>query len=373
MHPSDRSIRPHSPSDAVSKGEPVPPNQPVAQSLQGTPDRERSTCTRRDALATLGALGMGAMGAAGALAFTSGMASPAQAGSPQAGAAPAAKADGNGAAFRISLAQWSFHKALYAGELDHLDFAALARDQYNLDAVEYVTAFFKDKATNQPYLKQMKQRAADAGVSSLLIMVDGEGNLGDPDDAARAQAVDNHRKWLDAAAMLGCHSIRVNAASSGDWDTQRNLAADGLRTLAELGELHNLYVLVENHGGLSSHGEWLEAVMKQVDHPRCGTLPDFGNFCMDWSRRDDPDAWYDRYEGVRRLMPFAKAVSAKSYDFNEAGEDTGTDYARMLKIVTDAGYNGYVGIEYEGSKLSEHEGVAKTLALLERVRDKATG
>jgi sugar phosphate isomerase/epimerase len=265
--------------------------------------------------------------------------------------------------FRISLAQWSLHRALYGGELDNLDFAAFAKREYGIDAVEYVNQFFKDKAKDERYIKQMKQRAADAGVKSLLIMCDGEGRLGDADKTARTTAVENHHKWVDVAKTLGCHSIRVNAASSGSYEEQLDCAADGLRRLTEFAAERDLNVIVENHGGLSSNGAWVAALMKKVDHPRCGTLPDFGNFHL------GDDKWYDRYAGVREMMPFAKAVSAKSHDFNEQGDEVHTDYRRMMKIVLDAGYHGYVGIEYEGGKLSETEGVRRTKALLERVRD----
>jgi L-ribulose-5-phosphate 3-epimerase len=271
--------------------------------------------------------------------------------------------------FRISLAQWSLHRALQAGKLDTLDFARTARKQYGLDAVEYVNSFFKDRARDESYLAEMRARASDAGVRSLLIMVDGEGRIGDSDPAARTKAIENHHKWVAAAKALGGHSIRVNAASAGSYDEQIKLAADGLRRLTEYAAGHDLNVIVENHGGLSSNGAWLAKVMKTVDHPRCGTLPDFGNFCLDWSRQDDPDAWYDRYKGVREMMPFAKAVSAKSHEFNEDGDEIHTDFRRMMRIVLDAGYHGYVGIEYEGSKHSEDEGIRKTKALLERVRD----
>lgn len=271
--------------------------------------------------------------------------------------------------YRISLAQWSLHRTLRAGKLDNLGFARIAKQRYGLDAVEYVNSFFKDKARDEQYLAEMRTRARDAGVRSLLIMVDGEGRIGDPDSAARTKAIENHHPWVAAAKALGCHSIRVNAASAGSYDEQIKLAADGLRRLTEYAAGHDLNVIVENHGGLSSNGAWLAKVMKTVDHPRCGTLPDFGNFCLDWSRKDDPEAWYDRYQGVREMMPFARAVSAKSHEFNEVGDEIHTDYRRMMRIVLAAGYHGYVGIEYEGSKHSEDEGIRKTKALLERVRD----
>jgi len=269
--------------------------------------------------------------------------------------------------FLISLAQWSLHKLLFAGEITNLDFASESRAM-GFDAIEYVNAFFKDKAADAPYLAEMNKRAADAGVAQLLIMCDGEGNLGDPDDAKRAQAVENHRKWLEAAKTLGCHSIRVNAASAGSWDEQQKLAADGLRRLCEIAEPFGLHVLVENHGGLSSNGEWLAGVMKRADHPLVGTLPDFGNFCMDWSRADEADAWYDRYKGTAELMPFARAVSAKSHEFDAEGDEVRTDYTRMLKIVKDAGYRGWIGVEFEGSELDPRAGSIATKRLLERVR-----
>lgn len=267
---------------------------------------------------------------------------------------------------KISLAQWSLHRALFAGELDHLDFPRLARDEFGIHGVEYVSVFFKDHVLEKDYLAEMNTRCADLGVKQLLIMVDGEGALGDADDAARAKAVENHQKWLDAAKVLGCHSIRVNAQSAGSYEEQQKLAADGLRKLCERAEPLGLNVLVENHGGLSSNGAWLSGVMKRVDHPRVGTLPDFGNFCLDWSKADDPSAWYDRYQGTKELMPFAKAVSAKSYEFDEKGEEIRTDYLRMLTIVRGAGYAGYIGVEYEGSKHTEPEGVRLTKAIIER-------
>jgi len=264
--------------------------------------------------------------------------------------------------FQISLAQWSLHRALFSKQLDNLDFARAARNDYGIDAVEYVNQFFKDKATDKNYLAEMKKRARDHGVKSRLIMIDGEGALGDADPAKRKQAVENHYKWVEAAKYLGCYCIRVNAQSSGSYEEQLERAADGLRRLTEFGEAHKISVIVENHGGLSSNGVWLASVIKSVNHPRCGTLPDFGNFNLGNGQQ------YDRYKGVKELMPFAKAVSAKSHDFDAQGNEVHTDYSRMMKIVIDAGYNSYVGIEYEGDKISEPEGIRATKKLLERVR-----
>ncbi|MBK9383283.1 MAG: sugar phosphate isomerase/epimerase [Planctomycetes bacterium] len=261
---------------------------------------------------------------------------------------------------KVSRAEWSLNKALFAKKLDNLDFPAYAMDHFGIDAVEYVNTFMKDKAREPWYLDELKKRCGDKGVRSLLIMCDGEGNLGAPDEKARAEAVNNHFKWVDAAKHLGCHSIRVNAASSGSYDEQQKLAADGLRKLCEYADPMGINVIVENHGGLSSDGGWLSGTIKLAAHPRCGTLPDFGNFAIGGGR------YYDRYQGVRELMPFAKAVSAKSHDFDDEGKETRTDYYKMLQIVWDAGYRGYVGIEYEGGKLNEYAGILYTKNLLER-------
>jgi len=261
-------------------------------------------------------------------------------------------------AFRISLAEWSLHETLFAGKLDNLDFPRTAKQQFGIDAVEYVNQFFKDKARDADYLAELTTRAADEGVTNVLIMCDGLGNLGDPDEKARTQAVENHFPWVEAAKRLGCHAIRVNAASKGEFEEQLKLAADGLSRLAEYAAQMQMSVIVENHSGFSSNGAWLAGVMKLVDRPNCGTLPDFGNF------HD-----YDRYRGVAELMPFAKGVSAKSHEFDADGNEVRTDYRRMMKIVLDAGYSGWVGIEYEGKALPEAEGILATKKLLERVRD----
>ncbi|MHC4991277.1 MAG: sugar phosphate isomerase/epimerase family protein [Planctomycetota bacterium] len=266
--------------------------------------------------------------------------------------------------FKTSLAQGSLPRTLRSAELDALDFARSAKKDFQIDAIEYVNSFFKDKARDEAYLAELRSRAAEHGVRSLLIMVDGEGALGEPDEAGRTRAVTNHHQWVEAAKFLGCHSIRVNARSSGTPDEQRKLVADGLRQLVEYARPYEINVIVENHGGLSSNGAWLASVLGDVGDPRCGSLPDFGNF------RLEGDRWYDRYRGVRELMPFAKAVSAKSNDFDEDGNETNTDYLRMMRIVLEAGYRGYVGIEYEGRELSEAEGIRRTKALLERVREK---
>ena len=277
---------------------------------------------------------------------------------------------GNTPLFKISLAEWSLNKGIRAGETDHLDFAKIAKRNFGIDAIEYVNQLFTDKSGGSGnYIKEMKNIADGEGVKSLLIMCDGEGFLGDPSNVERSKAVENHYRWVDAAKYLGCHSIRVNAQSKGEYDEQMKLAADGLSSLTEYGVKHNINIIVENHGGLSSNGKWLSGVMDMVNHPHCGTLPDFGNFYLGtWD--DKGKDWYDRYVGVQELMPYAKAVSAKSHEFNDDGNEKETDYYKMMKIVLDAGYRGYVGIEYEGAELSEVDGISATKNLLEEVRDK---
>ncbi len=270
------------------------------------------------------------------------------------------------APFKISLAEWSLHRALRDPNknLTNLDFPRIAKREFGIDAVEYVNQFFMDKAKDEKYLAELKQRCEDEGVKSLLIMCDGEGRLGDANEKARTQAIENHYKWVDAAKFLGCHSIRVNAGSKGSYDEQQKLAADGLSRLSQYAKPHGLNVIVENHGGLSSNGAWLTGVIKMVDMQNCGTLPDFGNF------RIGNGEEYDRYKGVDELMPYAKAVSAKTHDFDEHGNEIHTDYERMMAIVLKHGYHGYVGIEYEGGKVGEMEGIQKSKELLERVAKK---
>ncbi|REA59691.1 sugar phosphate isomerase/epimerase [Dyadobacter luteus] len=268
--------------------------------------------------------------------------------------------------FDISLAEWSLHKELFAKKITNLDFPELAKKEFGISIVEYVNQFFKDKAEDKTYLAELLKRAKDNGVSNHLIMIDGEGGLGDTDAAARNKAVENHYKWVEAAKYLGCKTIRVNAFGRGSNEDVAKAAIEGLGKLGEFAAKTKINVIVENHGGSSSNGQWLSGVMKQVNLKNVGTLPDFGNFCI--TRKDGGCAEsYDRYQGTQELMPFAKGVSAKTYDFDEKGNCIETDYAKILKIVKTSGFRGIAGIEYEGSKLSEYDGIKATKALLERV------
>ncbi len=264
--------------------------------------------------------------------------------------------------FKISLAEWSLHKSLFAKKIDNLDFPKIAREEYGIEAVEFVNQFFKDKAHDSEYLRDLKKRANDAGVTCVLIMIDGEGDLTSKGDDQRTKAVENHKKWVDAAAALGCHAIRVNTGSHYS-PTDVGSIADGCGRLADYGEKNGISVICENHGGPSSDPNSLIALMKAVGKPTFGTLPDFGNFPI-----KDGKYTIDVYDAIARMMPYAKGVSAKSHDFDESGKETMLDYARIMKIVTDAGYHGFVGIEYEGSKLGEPEGIRATKKLLESVR-----
>ena len=259
-------------------------------------------------------------------------------------------------AYKISLAEWSLNRSIRKGLLTNMDFPRITKETYGLDAVEYVSTFFRDKAEDTQYLTQLKNECDKYGVKSLLIMVDGEGNLADTSMSARTKAIENHYKWVKAAKFLGCHSIRVNAAGRGTMGQMQAAAIDGLGRLSAYAADHGINVIVENHGGNSSYGKWLAEIMQAVNKPNCGTLPDLGNFYE-----------YDKYQGVKDLMPFAKGVSGKTHDFDENGNETQIDYVRMMKIVADSGYKGYIDVEYEGNKLSEDEGIKATIALLRKV------
>ncbi|SHF81582.1 sugar phosphate isomerase/epimerase family protein [Flavisolibacter ginsengisoli] len=273
--------------------------------------------------------------------------------------------------YEMSLAEWSLHKALFANKITNLDFPGIAKKQYGISVVEYVNQFFKDKANDTKYLGELLTRCKDNGVTNHLIMCDGEGSLGDPDAAKRKQAVENHYKWVDAAKFLGCRTIRVNAFGDGSAEDVQKAAIESLSQLGEYAGKENINVIVENHGHYTSDGNWMVRLMKGVNRSNVGVLPDFNNFCV---KREGGGTWsgkcieeYDRYKGVKQMMPYAKGASAKTIDFDANGNCVETDYVRMLQIIKDSGFKGYIGIEYEGEKLSEDEGIRKTKALLEKV------
>lgn len=270
--------------------------------------------------------------------------------------------------FKISLAQWSLHRSFNANELNAEEFPVIAKEQFGIHAVEYVNSLYSKHAKDSAFWNALHKRAKDIGVKNLLIMVDDEGDLGNPIKKARKKAVENHFKWVDAAKLLDCHSIRINAFGDGSKEEVATALVDGLGVLGEYAGKAGISVLIENHGLYSSNGKWVSNVLKRVDRENCGTLPDFGNFCTSrkWGSTEDgtcPEV-YDRYLGVKEMMPYAKGVSAKSYRFDDQGQETTIDYGKMLSIVKAAGFSGYVGIEYEGSELSEPDGIEATKKLL---------
>jgi sugar phosphate isomerase/epimerase len=277
--------------------------------------------------------------------------------------------------YKISLAEWSINKPLFGGQMQHLDFAKIAKS-VGIDAIEYVNQFFKDKAKDTAFLKEMNTRAKGEGVTQVLIMCDGEGNLGDSDAAKRQTAVENHHKWVEAAKFLGCHTIRVNGYSDTTKtpEEQQKLVADGLHKLSEFADKAGINVVIENHGGLSSNAKWLVQTIRMANHKRAGTLPDFGNFRLAGPTKDKPDAKvesYDSYVGVAEMMPLARGVSVKPRVWDANGKDSDIDLLKMMKIVVDAGYRGHCGIEY-GPEGKELEGVKDLRVQLERVRDQLT-
>jgi len=261
--------------------------------------------------------------------------------------------------FQISLAEWSLNRALFGGQLDNLDFPAYTKKNFDIHAVEYVNQFFK--SADLSYAKELLMRTEDLGVRNVLIMIDREGNLGDTDESRRKTAVENHYKWVECAQFLGCHSIRVNAGGRGTAEEVAYAATRSLRELSQFAADYRINVIVENHGGYSSRGSWLSSVIRNTGMVNCGTLPDFGNFAVS---RGEGGEIYDMYLGMKELMPLAKGVSAKSHNFDEDGNESDKDFYRILKIVRDAGFRGYIGIEYEGRELGADEGIMATKKLL---------
>ncbi len=283
----------------------------------------------------------------------------------------------NSPLFSLSLAQWSIHKMIMEDGLEPLEFASKAR-QWGFEGLEYVNHLYQSELLKndnlnfsiQNLVKNLNQRSEDNEMKNLIMMVDlppEEGDMAVTDKLAREKAIELHYPWVDATAGLGCHSMRVNMFGEFDAEKWKTSAIDGLSRLGEYAAKSNVNIIIENHGWLTSNAELLMEVINEVNLDNCGTLPDFGNFC---TKRKDKSRWgeceeeYDRYLGVEQLMPAAKAVSAKSYDFDENGNETTIDYRRMLQIVKNAGYSGYIGVEYEGSRLSEEEGILATKNLL---------
>ncbi|MEN1785112.1 MAG: sugar phosphate isomerase/epimerase family protein [Bacteroidota bacterium] len=277
--------------------------------------------------------------------------------------------------FKLSLAQWSINKMIREEGVDPYTFAEKAKS-WGFDGLEYVSGLYYpeletenfSESAMQAFIDRSNAEAKKYGLENLLIMVDGQGDLAAENQTDRNDAVAQHQKWVDAAAAMGCHSIRVNLSGAMDKATWIAASVDGLTQLANYAKDKSINIIVENHGGPSSNASWLAEVMQQVNLENCGTLPDFGNFCVKRANGSYYDSEcveeYDKYVGVKELMPFAKAVSAKSYAFDENGTETTIDYQKMLAIVKEAGYSGYIGVEYEGKELGEQEGILATRDLL---------
>jgi len=266
--------------------------------------------------------------------------------------------------FEISLAQWSLQASLFKGKLTNMDFPAKAKKDFGVNIVEYVSVFFNKQENNKEYLAELKKRTDDLGVRNHLIMVDGAGDLGNLNAGKRQQAVNDHCRWLDAAKSLGCDKLRVNAGGEGGMREVGDAVVEGLSSLTRLAKDRNMAIVVENHGGYSSNGAWLADVMKQVNSKHCGTLPDFGNFKISNTET------YDLYKGVGELLPYAKGISAKTFNFDQAGNEPDIDYYRLFRMIKASGFRGIVGIEWEGNSKSEDDGIMATKVLLEKVRSK---
>ena len=267
--------------------------------------------------------------------------------------------------FKISLAQWSLNKKLRGGDLDNLDFPAYTKKNFNIHALAYVNQFWP--SAEKSYTRDLLKRTDDLGMKNVLIMIDGEGHLGDQNEEKRKQSVENHYKWVEAAEILGCHAIRVNAGGEGSELDVAHAATKSLTTLSQFAADYRISVIVENHGGFSSRASWLASVIRNTGMVNCGTLPDFGNFVVERGENGEIGEKYDLYLGMKELMPLARGVSAKSHEFDEEGNETAKDFYRLLKIVKDAGFRGYIGIEYEGSTLSQDDGIKATKELLIKV------
>jgi len=289
--------------------------------------------------------------------------------------------------FKLALSQFSLASQFWSKQLDPLDFPQKTMKTFGIAGLDYCSMFFATKAKDTTFLNELRKRALDNGCYNQRIMIDGEGVLGDLNKDVRIKAVENHNKWIDAAATLGCPMIRVNVEGEGDPAEVAKAAIESLNALIDYGKKSNIDVIVENHVGISCNGGWLANVMKEMNNSHCGTLADFGNFCINRTKppTNDIAGWmqtkcleeYDRYKGIKELMPFAKGVHAKTHVFDASGNDTETDFAKMFKIIGDSGFKGWVSVEYEGGLikmyakdnkyLDDDAGVLATKKLIEKV------
>ena len=267
--------------------------------------------------------------------------------------------------FKISIAAWSVHREVRSGKLKLIDACRFLREEYDVDGFELVNTLLE--VPTAEYVRKFRAEAQRFHLAIPLIMCDGEGDFGSVDPDERRRAVRYHTKWMYVASDLGCHSIRVNwrgAPEGAEKDpalvlafTERSI--DAYAEMARIGGENGLNVIIENPGGISSPPEMLLGLIKAVNSPRFGTLPDWGGF---------PDD-VDRYDAVDKMMPYAKGVSAKCYDFGPDGRETKIDFERMVQICVDKhGYHSFLGIEFEGDRLTERQGMRAAKDLLVKLR-----
>ena len=258
---------------------------------------------------------------------------------------------------KFAVQQYSFNRQLKSGELDMLDYPKTVVEGTGIKALEYFNGHMEEKASDTAFFKEIRKRTDDLGAVNTMILCRSKSALDSPDAAERSASVESYKPWLEAMKILGGLCIRVDVRSPGDAEEQKQHAVAGLQKLTEVADKEfELDIVVENHGNHSSNGAWVADVMKKVGLENCGTLPDFQNFTD-----------YDPYQGVKEMMPWAKIVCAKSKKFDESGNEVNVDYRRMLKIVKDSGFKGYIGIEFEGHDVDPVSGINATKKLIETV------
>lgn len=273
---------------------------------------------------------------------------------------------------KYSLAQWSINRDLFSGEMSTIDFV-YAAGEMGFEGVEYVNQFFIDKAEDFEFLDSLNAAAEEAGVKNLMIQLDHTGNLCASDETERNKAVETAKKWVDAAKYLNAPAVRVNAHGDGSADEMKTQCMDGIGRLAEYANTQGIQVLIENHGGVSSRGDWLADLVSSLSDKEVGSLADFHNWCYETV---DGGLWgecrneYDYYKGFAELIGSAKGVSVKAMHFDSTGNEPNLNFHKFFKIMKEGGYDGYLGVEYEGNDLPSREGILKTKALAAKTWEK---
>lgn len=270
---------------------------------------------------------------------------------------------------KLVLAQWSFNKELFAGQMNTFDFIREAKEM-GFSGVEFVNQFFMDKIEDEAYLDSLRATSEKIGIKNTLLMIDRAGNLGASDEKEREAAVLEHKKWMLAAAHLGCPNIRVNAHGDGSSEEVFEACKSSIAKLLTWGKQRKVGVIIENHGGYSSDGDWLYRLIQELEPYGVASLADFDNWCIE---RENGELWgapcvkeYDRYKGMQQLLPSAKSVSVKAFEFDANGLPVKSDFSRMFRLIRDSGYDGYLAVEFEGHGIDAKEGILKTKALAER-------